>query len=62
MKKDKNVSVSDAGKTAAGTKTKQQSKEKIDSYFDDLEYRGFSVKTLLIREHAEEYNPINIKG
>jgi DNA repair protein RadC len=62
MKKDKNVSVSDAGKTAAGTKKKQQSKEKIDSYFDDLEYRGFSVKTLLIREHAEEYNPINIKG
>lgn len=62
MKKDNNLSVSDAGKTAAGTKTKQQSKEKIDSCFDDLEYRGFSVKTFLIREHAEEYNPINIKG
>ena len=57
MKKDNNLSVSDAGKTAAGTQTKPQKNEKFDSYFDGLEYKGYQVKTLLIREHEEEYNP-----
>ena len=59
MKKDNNLIVSDAGKSKPGCK-KQWLKTKYDSYFDGLEYRGFQVKTLLIREHAEEYKPFKI--
>jgi len=56
MKKDNNLSVSDAGKSKPGCK-KTRLKTKYESYFDGLEYRGFQVKTLLIREHEEKYNP-----
>ena len=59
MKKYNNLSVSDAGNNKPGCKN-QRKKTKYDSYFDGLEYRGFQVKTLLIREHAEEYNPFQI--
>jgi len=59
MKKDNNLSVSDAGKGKTGRKKKQK-KTKYESYFDGLEYRGFQVKTLLIREHVEEYKPFKI--
>jgi DNA repair protein RadC len=35
-------------------------KAKKDSYFDGYHYRGYAVKTLLIRENVNEYNPIKI--
>jgi DNA repair protein RadC len=63
MSKDKKkLRVSADGETAAGTKTKQQANTKIKSYFDGLEYRGVSVKTLLIRENTEAYNPVELKN
>jgi DNA repair protein RadC len=59
MKKDKKtLSVSDAGKNKPGTGKNRKNNAKYNSYFDGLKYKGFLVKTLLIREHEEKYNPL----
>lgn len=61
MKKEKRtLNISDSGKIAAKIKAKQKTTKKIDSYFDGQEYRGYSVKTLMVRENIEKYNPIEI--
>jgi DNA repair protein RadC len=57
MKKDKKLTLG-CFKKAAKIKTGQKKAKKIDSYFDGEKYRGYSVKTLMIRENAEKYNPI----
>ena len=54
MKEEKKQSsLFDSGIT--GTRTKAN--KKIDSYFDGQQYRGYMVKTFMVRENVEKYNP-----
>jgi DNA repair protein RadC len=58
IKKDKNIlTVFDTGKNKTGSTAKTKIKKKYNSYFNGLKYTGYAVKTLLIRENIEQYNP-----
>ena len=54
--------IADSNKTAAKIRAGQNEIIKKDSYFDGQEYRGYSIKTQMIRENLEEYNPVKLKG
>jgi len=54
--------IADSSKTAAKIKTGCNEIKKKDSYFDGQEYRGYSIKTLMIRENMDEYNPVQLEG
>ena len=59
-KNKKQLSPANSNKTAAKN-TPQKKKARLkNSYFDGEEYRGYSVKTKLIRENTELYKPVKI--
>ena len=59
-KKKRQLSPATSNKTAANIKQEQKKTRLKNSYFDGEEYRGYSVKTTLIRENTELYKPVKI--
>ena len=61
-KEYRQLSLFDSSINYTARQTKQKPIKKINSYFDGQEYRGYSVKTFLVRENTEKYNPVKIEG